>query len=481
MTATSPIPNNLQAILEKQRAWRWKAAQTSPAERQAILRSLHDAVKAHRVDLAVALHKDLGKSRAEAEITEIHPVLEEIQHIIRRLPRWMKPRKVSTPLMLAGSSSEIRYQARGVTLVLSPWNYPVFLSLAPVVASLAAGNTVILKPSEKSPNVSRVLRELLESIFQPKLVAVVEGDGTVAHELTTLPVDHILFTGSTAIGRKVMAAAAQNLTSLTLELGGKSPAVVHPSADLQLTAERIAWGKLLNAGQTCVAPDYLMVPEHLQGALVMAIDRVIAHRFGDRAWLRVGPDYGRMVDAASVQRLERLTRESVAQGARIVLGGEFDPAERFISPTLVADVQPGMPLMQEELFGPILPIMTYKTFEDALEYVRRNDPPLALYLFTQDEQSTEHVKNATTSGGMVVNGTVIHLSNPHLPFGGVGSSGMGNYHGEHGFKAFSHERAILHEGKLSSVRFTYPPYGRPLPRLSAWALRLLERQAGPRE
>lgn len=481
MTASASTSGELQALFQRQRAWRWRAAQTSAAERQTILRRLHDAIKVHRVDLAVALHQDLGKSRAEAEITEIHPVLEEIQHMIRRLPHWMRPRKVGTPLMLLGSRSEIRYQPRGVTLILSPWNYPVNLSLAPLAASLAAGNTVILKPSEKSPHVSAALRKLLEATFDPKLVAVVEGDAAAAHQLTTMPFDHILFTGSTAVGRKVMQAAAPNLTSLTLELGGKSPAIVHDSAELQSSAERIAWGKLLNAGQTCVAPDYLLIPERLRDPFVLAVDGVIAHRFGDRAWLRVGPDYGRMVDGASVERLERLTRQSVQQGARIVLGGEFDPAEKFISPTLVADVRPDMPLMQEELFGPILPILTYKTLDDALEFVRQNDPPLALYLFAQDEQIIEHVKQATTSGGMIVNGTVIHLSNPHLPFGGVGTSGMGNYHGEHGFKTFSHERAILHEGKLSSVQATYPPYGRPLPRLTAWALRLLERQAGPRE
>lgn len=481
MTVHPPALSEAARHHQQQRAWRWNAAQTTATERQAILRRLHDAIKGARADLAAALHKDLGKSRAEAEIAEIHPVLEELQFVIRRLPQWMKPRRVSTPLILAGASSELRYQARGVTLILSPWNYPVFLSLTPLVASLAAGNTVILKPSEKAPNVSRALRTLLEGVFDPKLVAVVEGDGSVAHELTTLPFDHILFTGSGAIGRKVMQAAAQNLTSVTLELGGKSPAIVHSSADLQACAERVAWGKLLNAGQTCVAPDYVLLPEQWQSAFVLAVDRVIAQRYGDRAWLRAGPDYGRMVDAQSVQRLERLTRESVERGARIVLGGEFDPAARFISPTLVADVTPDMPLMQEELFGPVLPVVTYRTFEDALDLVRRGDPPLALYLFTQDAQVTEHVKATTTSGGMVVNGTVIHLINPHLPFGGVGPSGMGAYHGEHGFRTFSHERAILHEPRLSPVRFLYPPYGRPLPRLSAWALRLLERQAGPRD
>lgn len=481
MTPGSPASPDLQTVLEAQRAWRWSAAQTTAPQRQAILRRLHDAVRAHRAELAGALQRDLGKSRAEAELTEIHPVLEEISHVIRRLPRWMAPRRVGTPLMLMGSRSELRAQARGVTLILSPWNYPVNLALSPLISSLAAGNTVVLKPSEKAPHVARALRRLLESVFEPKLVAVVEGDAGVARELSRLPFDHILFTGSGAVGRQVMAAAAENLTSVTLELGGKSPAIIDASADLQLSAERLAWGKLLNAGQTCVAPDYVLLPEHLLGAFVLAVEGVIARRYGDAAWQRAGPDYGRMVDARSVERLEALTRRSTEQGARIVLGGEFDAPGRFITPTLVTDVTDDMPLMQEELFGPVLPVLTYRALDEALERVRRRDPPLALYLFAQDEGVIERVKAQTTSGGMVVNGTIIHLTNPNLPFGGVGKSGMGAYHGETGFRAFSHERAIMHEGRASSVRFTYPPYGRPVMRLAAWALRALERQTGPRD
>ncbi|CAM4426742.1 aldehyde dehydrogenase family protein [Deinococcus marmoris] len=480
-TTPQPSETELKALFQTQQDWRWRAAQTGVAERQAVLRRLHDAIKASRVALADAMALDLGKSRAESELTEIHPVLEELQFIIRCLPRWMAPRKIATPLMLAGAQSEVRFQARGVTLILSPWNYPVNLALSPLIASLAAGNTVILKPSEKAPHTSRALKELLEGVFEPRLVAVVEGDGAAAHTLTTLPFDHIFFTGSGAVGRKVMAAAAENLSSVTLELGGKSPALLHPSADLKTAAERVAWGKLLNAGQTCVAPDYVLLPADMRDAFVLELDAVIARRYGDRMWQRAGPDYGRMVDTASVERLQKLTEGSVGQGARVALGGDFDPEARFISPTVVTDVTPDMPLMGGELFGPVLPVLTYDTFEDALALIRRLDPPLALYLFAEDEAAIEQVKHETTSGGMVVGGTVIHLINPHLPFGGVGSSGMGNYHGEHGFRTFSHERAILREPKPSPVRLMYPPYGRPLPRLTAWALRLLERQAGPRE
>lgn len=485
MTATpslpaSPSPAELRALLDTQRAWRWRAAQTTAAQRQVILRRLHDGVARHRSALAGALALDLGKSRAEAEIAELHPVMEELRHAIKHLPRWMAPRRVPTPLMLAGSHSEVHAQARGVTLILSPWNYPVNLALVPLVASLAAGNTAVLKPSEKAPHVARALRELLQSVFEDKLVAVVEGGAEVARSLTSLPFDHIFFTGSAAVGRQVMAAAAHNLSSVTLELGGKSPALVHDSAHLRRSAERLGWGKFLNAGQTCVAPDYALVPRAMQPALVAELCRAVTHRFGDAARLRSGGDYGRLVDAASVRRLGALTRQSVDQGARIALGGEFDPEARFVSPTIVTGVRADMPLMQEELFGPVLPVMSYDTLDEALALVRRLDPPLALYLFAEDPAVVRRVQQETTSGGMVVGGTIIHLINPHLPFGGVGPSGQGSYHGEHGFRTFSHQRAVLTETARSGVRFMYPPYGRPLPRLAAWALRNFERQSGPR-
>ncbi|MDB5045376.1 MAG: aldehyde dehydrogenase [Deinococcus sp.] len=472
---------HLNSLFALQQAHRPRAAGATVPERQALLRRLHDAIKADRVALAEALASDLGKSRAEAEVTEIHPVLEEIQHAIRALPRWTAPQRVPTTAMVGSAHSEIRPVARGTTLILSPWNYPVNLALAPLVASLAAGNTVILKPSEKAPATARALQSLLERTFGPQLVAVALGGPEVAQTLTTLPFDHIFFTGSGAVGKQVLRAAAEHLTSVTLELGGKSPALIDASADLALSAERIAWGKLLNAGQTCVAPDYVLIPEHLRDAFVLHLDAVIARRYGDRAWLRVGPDYGRMVDARSVERLERLTRASEAQGARITLGGEFDGAAKFISPTVVVDVTPDMPLMQEELFGPVLPVLTYRTLDEALALINRLDPPLALYAFGEDKAALERIKRSTQSGGMVVNGTVIHLSNPHLPFGGVGASGMGNYHGVHGFRTFSHQRAILTEPRRSGTRFIYPPYGRAAPRLAAWLLRQLERQTGPRE
>ncbi|THF85042.1 aldehyde dehydrogenase family protein [Deinococcus sp. KSM4-11] len=477
---TSPPAPDLDDLFARQLGWRWAAAQTGAAERQILLRRLHDAVRSHRRSLLDALHSDLHKSRAEAELTELHPVLEEIAHAVRHLPAWMTPRPVPTPRSLLGVRSSIQAQARGVTLILSPWNYPVNLSLSPLVASLAAGNTVILKPSEKAPRTAQALADLIQSTFDPLLVTVVLGDAEVARALTTLPFDHIFFTGSGAVGREVMRAAAANLTSVTLELGGKSPALIDASADLPVAAERIAYGKLMNAGQTCVAPDYVLVPAASRDTLVDAIKDVIARRYGEPGRVRAGPDYGRMVDAPSVERLERLTRQSVTLGARIALGGVFDPAGRFISPTVVTDVTPDMPLMQEELFGPVLPILTYATLDEALDFIRQRDPPLALYAFAEDARALARIRAQTTSGGLVLNGTVIHLSNPNLPFGGVGPSGTGAYHGEHGFRTFSHLRAVLHEPRRSPVRLSYPPFDRPLLRAVTWLIRQTERLSGPR-
>jgi aldehyde dehydrogenase (NAD+) len=479
MTATAPtmgpaaVSHDIRATFELQQAHRLRMAQTTAAERQAILRRLRAGIGRHREALAGALARDLGKSRAEAEITELHSVIGELNHAALHLPRWMRPRRVATPATLIGSRSRVVPEARGVTLILSPWNYPVNLALVPLIASLAAGNTVMLKPSEKAPATARALRKLLEEVFEPRLVAVIEGGADVAAALTDLPFDHIFFTGSGAIGRRVMTAAARNLTPVTLELGGKSPAIVERSADLGLAAGRIGWGKFLNAGQTCVAPDYVLVPDEQHDEFVEHLKATVTRLYGpDPA---TSPDFGRLVDGAGVERLQRLTEASVRAGARVVVGGHFDAAQRLVSPTLVTDVTPDMPLMGEELFGPVLPVLRYRDLDEALALVRRLDTPLALYVFTRDPAQAERVRRETRSGGLVVNGTIIQLVNPNLPFGGVGPSGMGSYHGESGFRAFSHERAVLHEASLSPTPLGFPPYGRPAQRLAAWVLRQTER------
>ncbi len=465
----------LRALFEAQRTHRWTAAASTAHDRAARLRRLGQLIKARRAHLAAAVARDLGKHRAETEVSELHPVLQELRFVRQHLARWMRPRAVPTPLSLFGSRSAVRPEPRGVTLILSPWNYPLLLTLSPLIAAIAAGNTAILKPSERTPHTAQAIADLIQEAFPPELVSVVQGGPETAEALLALPFDHVFYTGSGRIGRLVMRAASEHLTSVTLELGGKSPAIVDESADLALAAERVVWGKFLNAGQTCVAPDYVLVHARVQERFLLALDRVVAGRLGGERWQRHGREYGRLIDAGAVQRLERLTRGSVQQGARVVFGGHFDAAARFASPTVLADVTPDMPLMQEEIFGPVLPVLTYSDLGEVIQLIRANDKPLALYHFTRDAAAQARVTRETSSGALVVNGTVLHLSNPALPFGGVGGSGMGTSHGLHGFRTFSHEKAVLREGTLSPVQLAYPPYGRVASRLADWLTRALDR------
>ncbi|WP_407542702.1 aldehyde dehydrogenase family protein (plasmid) [Deinococcus radiomollis] len=460
-------------LFRVQQAGRWVVSQTGVCKRRELLLRLYAAIKERRQQIALALERDLGKSRAEAETTEIRLVLDEIKHARAHLAGWMNPRPVPTPPTLAGARSEIRSEALGTVLVLAPWNYPFYLALGPLIPALAAGNSVMLKASEKAPHTACVIQHLLDAVFPPSLVKVVQGGPEVAGELLNLPFDHFFFTGGERVGRLVMEAAARHGVSATLELGGKSPAILDRSADLKLAARRIAWGKFLNAGQTCVAPDYVLVPAEMQEEFVRELVDTVRTLFGGRAWQRVGPDYGRMIDSEAAERMQTLTRESMKAGARLALGGDFDPPNRYVSPTVLTDVRPDMLVMQSEIFGPVLPLVPYTTLDDALSVVQRRGKPLALYVFAREKQVVQEVLARTSSGSVVVNGAVIQLTNPDLPFGGVGASGHGSYHGIHGFRTFSHERAVMYEPALSPVAFILPPYGRPAARLVSWALRKL--------
>ena len=454
-----------------QRAGRWTVAQTSAQERRDLLRRLGEAVQSRRRVLAEALRQDLGKSRAEAEMMEIHPLMEELRRARRQLPRWMRPRRVAGALSLGLGRSELYPQALGVTLIMGPSNLPLNLSLVPLIGALAAGNPVMLKPSEKAPATAAALRDLLGSVFPPGLVSVIEGGPEVAGALLELPFDHIFFTGSAEVGKKVMAAAAKTLAQVTLKLGGKSPALVDDTADLGQAATRLAWGKFLNAGQSCIAPDYVLAHERAAPQLIAALIQAVEAQYGGPPWQRRGPDYGRLINAASVGRLRAATELSVQAGARLDYGGVFDEAERYVSPTIVSGVSAEMPLMQRELFGPVLPVVTYRHLDEALAFIRTGPAPLALYLFSQDPETERRVRSETSSGNVVVGGTMIQFVHPQLPFGGVGHSGQGRYHGEYSFRTFSTERAVTREPALSPVATLYPPYGRVFPRLTAWALR----------
>ncbi|MFI5350481.1 MAG: aldehyde dehydrogenase family protein [Elusimicrobiota bacterium] len=449
----------MKNIFEAQRLNRWNVARTSAEERIAKLRRLRDALVAQRERLHKALHDDFRKNPGEADLTEVFPVVSEINHIIKHLAHWMRPSSVPTPLALFGTSSELRLEPKGLVLILSPWNYPINLLINPLAAAMAAGNCCVLKPSSKVPHTSAFVKRLMGELFPENEVAVFEGSAAVSDSLLELPFDHIFFTGSPRIGKTVMAAAAKNLATVTLELGGKSPVVVDETADIRKAAERTMWGKFLNAGQTCVAPDYLLIHESRAAEFIAESKRVLAERFGPTEDARrASPDLCRLVSVGHAQGLEKVLAEAVRRGAKVEVGGACDAAERYMSPTLLSGVAEDSPIMQDEIFGPILPILTFRSLDEAVRLIRSKDKPLALYVFSRDERVVERVLRDTTAGGTCVNSAIIHLANSDLPFGGVGNSGMGNYHGYFGFRALSHERAVLRQGPLDVLKFFYPPY-----------------------
>jgi aldehyde dehydrogenase (NAD+) len=455
-------------LFDLQAAHRWTMARTTAAERIERLVRLRDTIRKRREEICAAIAADFGKPAMESELTEIRLVLDELGLAIGELPRWMRPRRVRTPLMLFGSRSEIRYEPRGLVLVLAPWNYPFLLAIDPVIAAVAAGNCVIVRPSHKAPHAARCVQSLLGSVFPEREVAVVLGDRGVAVELLGLPFDHVFFTGSTAVGRKVMAAASRHLSSVTLELGGQSPVIVDESADIETAAERIAWGKFINAGQTCVAPDYVLVHEAVAERFAAALTAVISRFYGeDEAARAASVNLACMVSPAACRRLERALAGALAEGARLVAGGRIDAEARRVSPTVITDVRRDSPILAEEIFGPILPIVSVASLDDAVTIVRRRPKPLALYIFSTRRANIDFVLASTTAGGTSVNHVVLHLANPHLPFGGVGESGMGNYHGRFGFETMSHARAVYTQTLPGGVRWLFPPYTERSTRLLA--------------
>ncbi|RKG61065.1 aldehyde dehydrogenase family protein [Corallococcus sp. AB011P] len=469
------VPGDLQAVFDRLQARRWELAKTGPKERLARLEKLKALLLERREELADALHEDFRKPPAEVEATEILPVLLELAHVQKHLKAWMKPRKVGAPLLLAGTKSEVHPEPKGVVLILAPWNYPFHLLVSPLVAAVAAGNAVLCKPSEKTPGTARFLTQLLRDVFPQDEVALVEGGAEVGEALLRLPFDHFFFTGGPRVGRRVMEAAARHLAGVTLELGGKSPVIVDASADVDAAAERIVWGKFLNAGQTCIAPDHVWVHASKEEALLSGMKAALERFYGKTEEARrATPDFCRMVDDGAYKRVCRLLDESVAEGARVVAGGGVHAETRYIAPTVLADVTPETAVMDEEIFGPLLPVLRFESLDEVVTQVRAEGKPLAMYVFSHEEATVERLLKETSAGGTVVNNVVLHNVNPHLPFGGVGQSGLGAYHGEAGFKAFSHERAVVRQGRTSFTNLFFPPYRGKAQRLARLASKLFE-------
>ena len=461
----------LNGMLQRQReAWRTRTPDVS--QRLDDLARLRAAFKGRLEDFARAVSEDFGRRpRVETLLADGMPVLHEIDHVRRHLRRWMRPRRVAADATFLPARCEVITKPLGVVGIVSPWNYPVNLALVPMVDALAAGNHVLLKPSEHTPRTSALLEELLAGLFPPERVTVVQGGVDVAAAFAALPFDHLLFTGSTAVGARVLAAAAHNLTPVTLELGGKSPAIIAPGCVNARNADRIAAGKFLNAGQTCIAPDYVLVHTPERDGLVESLRRYVARHYPS---LHDGGDYASIVNDAQYVRLARWLDEARAAGARIIPltdAGAGDPARRILAPTVVLDAPESTTLMREEIFGPVLPVVAYHALDDAIEYVNACPRPLALYVFDDDRTRTRRVLDTCMAGSVAVNDTVFQFVQSRLPFGGIGPSGMGAYHGHAGFLAFSKQMPVFRQARWSAAAWLRPPYDGRIERLLRFLLR----------
>lgn len=425
----------------------------SVAFRKQQLTKLKVGLKKYEAEFIAALKQDLGKSENEAYMTEIGLSYHSIDIMLKNLKKWAKPHKVSTPIVTFPAKSYIVREPYGSALIIGPYNYPFQLLFEPLIGALAAGNTAVLKPSEIAVNFSRVAAKMIRETFAPEYVAVVEGAVATNTALLAQPFDYIFFTGSEPVGKIVMTAASKHLTPVTLELGGKSPVIVDATANLKVAAQRIIWGKTINAGQTCIAPDYLMVDATVKDQLISEMRQVLTEFYG--AQIEQSPSFARMISDKQFERVTKLIDDS---STNVVVGGNRNAATRYIEPTLAAVDGFDAALMQGEIFGPVLPIITYTDLDEAIAAIHTLAKPLALYVFTEDSQVADHVLSEISSGGACVNDTIMHITNPNLPFGGVGPAGMGNYHGEHSFNTFSHERGILKNSTKLALTLIFPPY-----------------------
>jgi aldehyde dehydrogenase (NAD+) len=460
-------PALIQALFEQQAPTALSLRCSTARQRVAKLRRLADGLMDRREALYKAFAADLRKPAAEVDLTELLPVVDEVRHARAHLAKWMQPRRVWPTLATLGTRAQVLVQPRGRCLIIGPWNYPVNTLLGPLVSAIAAGNTVILKPSEFTPHVNAV-------VFDPGEVAVVQGGVATAQQLLALPFDHVFFTGSPAVGKRVMEAAAQHLTSVTLELGGKSPVIVDQSADLRQAAELILWGKFTNAGQTCVAPDHVFVQRSVKDRFVRLCKELIAKRYGPTAdEVEASPDLARIITARHARRLGELIDDALARGATLLAGGRYDSAARYVAPTLLTDVPAEARIGSEEIFGPVLPIEAFDVIDQVIQRINAQPKPLALYLFSRSRSTQARVMAQTSSGGLCLNHCVQQYVHGGLPFGGVNHSGIGSAHGHYGFKAFSHERACLASGPLMPLSLFFPPYTRRTSWLSGSLLKML--------
>ena len=419
--------------------------------RMSQLKALYHTIKSHEEEIIEALYKDFKKPPMESFSTEIFTVLGEIKYFIKHLPKLSKSKQVPTSIINFPSKSFVTPEPYGVCLIISPWNYPLQLALSPLIGAIAAGNCAIIKPSEYSPHTSKLLKEMLKQIYPDYYVSVIEGDQAVAQKLLNQPLDYIFFTGGTEVGKKIMLKAAENLIPVTLELGGKSPVIVDADANIEVAARRIAWGKFINCGQTCIAPDYVLVHEDVKDHLLHHLRKNIIRFYSSTP--KYSPDYARIINHRHFDRLA-----SYIQADQVFFGGQVDRDDLFISPTILHQVPLNAPVMAEEIFGPILPVVSFGHLGQAIDMVQAKPKPLALYYFGQNKKRAAYVETSLSFGGGCINDTIMHVASSDLPFGGVGYSGMGSYHGQASFNTFSHFKSILAKSPHIDVPLRYPPY-----------------------
>jgi aldehyde dehydrogenase (NAD+) len=456
--ASKPATSNrYQQIFNEQRKNQYQIGNTSASQRKAKIKALQYAVEfEYREAIREACRKDLGKSSAEADLTEVFPVVSEAKFAARNVKKWMKPQKVSTPVSLFGASSWIKYEPKGVCLIISPWNFPFNLTFGPLVSAIAAGNCVMIKPSEMTPHCAGLMSEIIGKLFKESEVALIEGGIETSTALLELPFNHIFFTGAPSIGKIVMAAAAKNLASVTLELGGKSPTIVDETADLKTAATMIAWGKFANNGQICIAPDYIFVHESKRRDLAENLKKKLNEFYGETP--ENSDSYARIVNERHFKRVKSYIEDAVKKGAKIITGGDGKADKNFIAPTIVEDAPMDSELMKNEIFGPVLPIFSYQNLNEPIEFIKQNEKPLALYIYSKNNANINKIIDNTRAGGTVINNNDIHFFNHNLPFGGVNNSGIGKGHGKFGFEAFSNARGVMKQILPSGLQLMMPPY-----------------------
>ena len=467
------LPNTMSEISEifkKQQDFQYQLRLTNARERIAKLSKLKSAIKENENEIYNALTKDLRKSHFEAALTEVLFTYSEIDYAIKNLKAWMRPKRVGLSLSNPFASNRIYYEPKGVCLIIAPWNYPFQLVMSPLISAIAAGNCVVVKPSELSAETSKIIAKIIGAAFDENEIACIEGDADTSTELLAQPFDHIFFTGSSEIGKVVMTAAVKNLASVTLELGGKSPTLIDRKVDLARAAKKIAWGKLVNSGQTCVAPDYVLIHRDRHDEFIGLYKQFATELYFKNKDQINTLAYGKIISEKHFDRINSLVADAFDKGAVLNWGGKNDEKTQTIYPVLLTQIPKDAKVMEEEIFGPVLPLIPYDALDEAIAFINNKPKPLALYIFSSEQKNVDKIIKSTSAGGTCVNDVIVHLANPKLPFGGVGNSGVGSSHGFFGFKAFSHQRAVVKQRKPDFNNMIYPPY-----ESKNWVLKLLAR------